>query len=220
VSGVAASDVRAKEQCMCPFCIGSAVLMAGTVASTGGLTALVVNTFSSKREKKGMAMSLVDSLLMEMDQEAKTTKRVLDRIPEEKLAWKPHPKSFSLGQLALHIASVPSGAAAAAVPDTREVPNFFQTEPKSRQEVLDTFSKSLESAKDTLKKMDDARLMSTWTLTKNGRVLMSVPRIGFIRSILMNQIYHHRGQLSVYLRMLDVPVPSIYGPSADENPFA
>jgi uncharacterized damage-inducible protein DinB len=193
--------------------------MAGTVLSTGGLTALVVNTFGSKREK-GTAMSLVDSLLMEMDQEAKTTKRVLDRIPEDKLTWKPHPKSFSLGQLALHIASVPSGAAAAAVPDTREVPNFSQPEPKSRQEVLDTFSKSLESAKDTLKKMDDARLMSTWTLTKNGRVLMSVPRIGFIRSILMNQIYHHRGQLSVYLRMLDVPLPSIYDPSADENPFA
>jgi uncharacterized damage-inducible protein DinB len=165
-------------------------------------------------------MRLVDSILMEIDQEAQTTKRVLERIPEDKLAWKPHPKSFSLGQLALHIASVPSGAAAAVVPDTREVPNFSQPEPKSRQEVLDTFSKSLESAKETLKKMDDARLMSTWTLTKNGRVLMSVPRIGFIRSILMNQIYHHRGQLSVYLRMLDVPVPSIYGPSADENPFA
>src|SRR5260370_1796 len=78
----------------------------------------------------------------------------------------------------------------------------------------------LESAQETLKKMDDARLTSTWSLTKNGKVLMCVPRIGFIRSILMNHNYHHRGQLSVYLRMLDVPVPSIYGPSADENPFA
>jgi uncharacterized damage-inducible protein DinB len=87
-------------------------------------------------------------------------------------------------------------------------------------EVLDTFSKSLESAKDALKKMDDARLMSMWNLTKNGKVEMSIPRIGFIRSILMNHNYHHRGQLSVYLRILNVPVPSIYGPSADENPFA
>ena len=165
-------------------------------------------------------MKLVDSILMEIEQEAKTTKRVLDRIPEDKLAWRPHPKSFSLGQLALHIASVPGSVAAAAVPDSMEAPNFSQPEPQSRQAVLDTFSRSLESAKDTLKKMDDARLMSTWSLTKNGKVLMSVPRISFIRSILMNHNYHHRGQLSVYLRMLDVPVPSIYGPSADESAFA
>ncbi len=144
----------------------------------------------------------------------------MDRIPEDKLAWKPHPKSYSLGQLALHIASVPGRVAAAAVPDSMEAPNFSEPEPKSRQEVLDTFSKGLENAKDTLKKMEYARLTSMWRLTKNGKVLMSVPRIGFIRSILMNHNYHHRGQLSVYLRMLDVPVPSIYGPSADENPFA
>ena len=205
---------------MCPFCIGNAVLMAGSLLSGGGLTALVVNEFRSKRETKGAVMRIVDSILMEIEQEAQTTKRVLDRIPENKLAWKPHPKSYSLGQLALHIASVPGSVAAAVVPDSMEVPNFSQPEPKSRQEVLDTFNKSLESAKATLKKMDDARLTSTWSLTKNGKVLMSVPRIGFIRSILMNHNYHHRGQLSVYLRMLDVPVPSIYGPSADENPFA
>jgi uncharacterized damage-inducible protein DinB len=165
-------------------------------------------------------MKLVDSILMELDQEAQTTKRVLERIPDDKLAWKPHPKSYSLGQLALHIASVPGSVAALAAQDTNEVPNFTQPQPKSRQEILDTFSKSLAGAKDTLKKMDDACLMSTWSLTRNGKVVMSVPRIGFIRSILMNHNYHHRGQLSVYLRMLDVPVPSIYGPSADENPFA
>ena len=205
---------------MCPFCIGSAVLMAGGFVSAGGLTALVVNEFRPKRETKGAVMRLVDSILMEIDQEAQTTKRVLDRIPEDKLAWKPHPKAFSLGQLALHIASVPGSVAAAAVLDSIEAPNFSQPEPKSRQEVLETFSKGLDSAKDALKKMDDARLTSMWSLTKNGKVLMSVPRIGFIRSILMNHNYHHRGQLSVYLRMLEVPVPSIYGPSADENPFA
>ena len=165
-------------------------------------------------------MRLVDSILMELEQEAQTTKRVLDRIPENKLAWRPHPKSYSLGQLALHIASAPGNVAGIAAQDTAEAPNFSQPEAKSRQEVLDTFSKSLESAKATLKNMDDARLASPWSLTKNGRVVMSVPRIGFLRSVLMNHVYHHRGQLSVYLRMLDVPVPSIYGPSADENPFA
>src|SRR5580700_10174847 len=165
-------------------------------------------------------MRLADSLLMEFDQEAQTTKRVLDRIPDNKLAWRPHPKSFSLGQLALHIASAPGNVAAIAAQDTVEAPNFAQAEAKSRQEVLDAFSKSIASAKDTLKNMDDARLAAPWTLTRNGKVVMSVPRIGFLRSVLMNHVYHHRGQLSVYLRMLDVPVPSIYGPSADENPFA
>src|SRR5260370_42550962 len=204
---------------MCPFCISSAALMASSVFSAGGLTAAVMNKIRLK-SRKGAVMKLADTMLMELDQEAQTTKRVLDRIPEDKLTWKPHPKAFSLGQLALHIASVPRSVAAAAVPDSMEAPNFSQPEPKSRQEVLDTFSKSLENAKDTLKKMDDARLASVWPLTKNGKVLMSVPRIGFIRSILMNHTYHHRGQLSVYLRMLEVPVPSIYGPSAAENPFA
>jgi uncharacterized damage-inducible protein DinB len=194
--------------------------MAGGFLSAGGLTALVLKEFRWNRETKGAVMRIVDSILMELDQEAQTTKRVLDRIPEDKLAWKPHPKSFSLGQLALHIASVPGRVAAAAVPDSMEAPSFSQPEPKSRQEVLDTFSSSLENAKDTLNKMDDARIMSMWSLTKNGKVLMSVPRIGFVRSILMNHNYHHRGQLSVYLRMLGVPVPSIYGPSADETPFA
>ncbi len=164
-------------------------------------------------------MRLVDPILMELDQEGQTTKRVLERVPEDKLAWKPHPKSYSLGQLALHIASAPGNLAAAVSMDSFEIPNFTQPSPASRKEILDAFSASLESAKTTLGKMDDAKFMGMWTLKKDGKVLMSVPRAGFIRSILLNHIYHHRGQLSVYLRLLDVPVPSIYGPSADENPF-
>jgi uncharacterized damage-inducible protein DinB len=203
---------------MCPACVASTAVMISSGLSTGGLTALVMAIFARRVKKKGTAMRLVDSILMEIDQEAQTTKRVLDRIPEDKLAWKPHPKAFSLGQQALHIASVPGSVAAAAVPDSMEAPNFSQPDAKSRKEVLDTFSKSLESAKVALKKMD-ARLMSMWSLTKNGKVVMSIPRIGFIRAILMNHNYHHRGQLSVYLHILNVPVPSIYGPSADENPF-
>jgi uncharacterized damage-inducible protein DinB len=165
-------------------------------------------------------MRLADSILMEFDQEAQTTKRVLERIPEDKLSWKPHTKSFSLGQLALHIAAVPANVTALAAMDTVEAPTFAQAEAGSCHEILETFSKSIESTKDGVGKMDDARLTSMWTLTKNGQVLLSVPRIGFLRSVLLNHVYHHRGQLSVYLRMLDVPVPSIYGPSADENPFA
>jgi uncharacterized damage-inducible protein DinB len=165
-------------------------------------------------------MSLGEALLMEFDQEAQTTKRVLERIPDDKLAWKPHPTSFSLGQLALHIAGGPGQIVAAVSQDSAEAPNFSQPEAKSRQEVLESYSKSMATARAALKSMDDARLVSMWSVTKNGKPIMEMPRIAFLRSILMNHAYHHRGQLSVYLRMLEVPVPSIYGPSADENPFA
>lgn len=164
-------------------------------------------------------MTLADSILIEMDHEAQTTRKVLEQVPEDKLSWRPHPKSFSLGQLALHIASAPASVAAAAVPDTFERPGFAQAEPKSRREILETFSQSLDAAKAAVSRMDDARLNATWNLTSNGKVVLSIPRMSFLRSILMNHTYHHRGQLSVYLRLLDVPVPSIYGPSADENPF-
>ncbi len=165
-------------------------------------------------------MAIVDSILMEMDQEAKTTQRVLERVPEAKLSWKPHPKSYSLGQLALHIARAQGALATAVAKDSHELTTFEQPEPKTCKEIQDTFTSGTANAKQILKGMDDARILGNWTLTKNGKVLMSMPRIGFMRAIMMNHIYHHRGQLSVYLRLLDIPVPSIYGPSADENPFS
>jgi uncharacterized damage-inducible protein DinB len=157
---------------------------------------------------------------MELDQEAQTTKRVLERVPEGKFSWKPHPKSYSLGQLAMHIAAAPGIVAGSAGKDTYEISGGPPPEPKNHKELMDTFSASLASAKDSLKDLNDARLMSTWNGMANGKVVLSIPRIGLIRAILLNHWYHHRGQLSVYLRLLDVPVPSIYGPSADENPFA
>jgi len=164
-------------------------------------------------------MAIADSILMEMDMETKTTQRVLDRVPEDKLAWKPHPKSYSLGQLALHIARAQGALAAAVAKDTHEITNFEQAQPKTCKEIRDTFAESTAKAKEIVKGLDDARITANWTLTKNGKVLMSMPRIGFMRAIMLNHIYHHRGQLSVYLRLLNVPVPAIYGPSADENPF-
>jgi len=157
---------------------------------------------------------------MEIEQEAKTTLRVLERIPENKLTWKPHAKSFSLGQLALHLADGQGNIAEMLSADVFELPVFSQPEAKSHKEVLDALPRSTAKAKEILGKMDDGRMMSAWTLTKNGKVLMSAPRAGIIRAILLNHMYHHRGQLSVYLRLLEVPLPSIYGPSADENPFA
>jgi uncharacterized damage-inducible protein DinB len=165
-------------------------------------------------------MAIVDSILMEIEQESKVTQRVLDRVPSDKLTWKPHAKSSSLGQLAMHIAAGQGRLAEIISKDTHEIGNIVQPQPDSKKEILEAFSQSTATAMETLKKLNDSQLMAIWTLTKGGKVLLSVPRIGVIRSILMNHFYHHRGQLSVYLRLLDVPVPSIYGPSADENPFA
>jgi len=165
-------------------------------------------------------MAIVDAILMELEQEAKTTQRVLERIPEDRLSWRPHPTSFSLGQLAMHIAAGQGLIANIVREDVHEVNIPPQSEATSRKEVLEALAQGTAGAKETLRNMNDARMMATWTATKNGKTLMSVPRVVFIRSIMMNHIYHHRGQLAVYLRMLQVPVPAIYGPSADENPFA
>ena len=165
-------------------------------------------------------MAIADAMLMEMDMEEKTTQRVLERVPENKLTWKPHPNAYSLGQLAMHIAIAPGRVASAAVDDVHEFSPLPPPEPKTRQEILDAFAAGNAKAKQIVKSFDDARMTSMWTLKRNGKVIMSVPRVGFLRAILMNHIYHHRGQLSVYIKLLDLPVPSIYGPSADENPFA
>lgn len=164
-------------------------------------------------------MKTADSILAEVHQEAETTKRVLDRVPGDKLAWKPHPRSYSLGQLALHIAQAQGAIAEAVSGDSFEAPGFTQPEPASLQKIHEALLSSLEKVKRIVGGMDDARLNAMWTLTANGKVIMSMPRVAFLRSIMMNHVYHHRGQLSVYLRLLEVPVPSIYGPSADDNPF-
>ena len=115
-------------------------------------------------------MSLADTLLMEVEQEAQTTKRVLDRVPADKLAWKPHPKAFSLGQLALHVASVPGAIAAAATPDAFEAPGFQQAQPKDRQEVLETFSKSLATAKESVQKIQNH---ATYRFRRFGRWILA-----------------------------------------------
>ena len=165
-------------------------------------------------------MAIADAMLMEMEMEEKTTRRVLERVPENKLTWKPHPKARSLGELAMHIAVAPGRIASAALEDSREFSPPVIPDPKSRQEILDAFAESCAKAKQVVKSFDDAKMTAPWTLTRNGKAVMAVPRVGFLRAIMMNHIYHHRGQLSVYIKLLDVPVPSIYGPSADENPFA
>lgn len=165
-------------------------------------------------------MRLIEPLLAEMDYEAKTTRRVLEAIPAAKLlGWKPHDKSFSLGDLAMHIATVPGIVAQELREDAFELIGPRLKEYSTREEILAAFESSLAQAHEILGPKDDAWINSPWTLTKGGKPVYKTTRLRFIRGVLLNHSYHHRGQLSVYLRLLNVPVPSIYGPSADVNPF-
>lgn len=165
-------------------------------------------------------MPLIDGMLIELDQEAQTTRRVLERIEDAHLSWRPHPKARTLGELAFHIASVPGAVAELAMQDKVQAPDFVDPIPPSAQEILKTLDESLAKAKKTLSGVSDEVLTSNWTMMKGAKELFTQPRIALLRSIMLNHWYHHRGQLSVYLKQLDVPIPSIYGPSADENPFA
>jgi uncharacterized damage-inducible protein DinB len=163
-----------------------------------------------------------DSLLNELYQEAAVTRRVLERVPGDRLEWRPHPKSMSLGQLAMHVASIPgnlSGLVQADEFDASQA-NFTPPSPGGVEEILTAHDVSLRAAQDYLGGVDEQTARESWRLTFKGKEVFTAPRGGVIRSLMLNHWYHHRGQLSVYLRLLDVPVPVIYGRSADENPFA
>jgi uncharacterized damage-inducible protein DinB len=166
-------------------------------------------------------MALIDGMLQELEREAQTTRRVLERVPDNQLAWRPHQKARTLGELALHVATVPGGVAElVASPSPAQAPTFADPSPNSASELIPALDQSIGKAKRALGGMDDAALMAPWRLMQGERELFAVPRAALLRSIMLNHWYHHRGQLTVYLRELGVPVPSIYGPSADENPFA
>jgi uncharacterized damage-inducible protein DinB len=167
-------------------------------------------------------MRIAGPLVDELTMEAATTARVLERVPEPHLAWKPHPKSMSLGQLALHVATLPSLVAQFLSGDVLDFDSVPKAPPTvgSRTELLAAFAASTEQAQSFLADLNDERALATWRLVAGERELLAAPRAAMLRSLLFNHWYHHRGQLVVYLRLLDVPVPSVYGPTADENPFA
>lgn len=165
-------------------------------------------------------MKVIDAMLQELEQEAGTTRRVLERVPGDQLGWKPHERSWTLGQLALHVATVPGAIAEIATKPSISVPQFSQPSATSTAELISTLDESIAKAKTLLGGMDDATLASTWRLMNGDREIFAVPRAVLLRSLMLNHWYHHRGQLSVYLRQVGARVPSIYGPSADENPFA
>jgi len=164
-------------------------------------------------------MAMIDGMLQELEQEAKTTRRVLERVPGDQLGWKPHKKARTLGELALHVAGTPGAVASLACESEIQEPDFKDATPKSAAELIPALDESVATAKRMLAHMDDATLNGTWRMKRNGHEVLAMPRAALLRSIMLNHWYHHRGQLSVYLRELGVPIPSIYGPSADENPF-
>jgi uncharacterized damage-inducible protein DinB len=166
-------------------------------------------------------MALIDGMLQELEQETQTTRRVLERVPGNQLAWRPHEKARTLGELALHVAMVPGGVAElVASPSPAQAPQFTDPSLKSVSELIPALDQSIAKARKVLGGMNDATLLATWRLMQGDRELFAVPRVAMLRSVMLNHWYHHRGQLTVYLRELGVPIPSIYGPSADENPFA
>lgn len=165
-------------------------------------------------------MTASGALIAEVTREAATTRRVLERVPEASLSWRPHPKSMSLGTLALHVAVIPGALAEFCSAPVREVPTFTPPEASSLGEILSALDDSIAQATKHLSAWREEDLSGEWRMTKSGQTIAALPRIEMLRTLMLNHWYHHRGQLTVYLRLLGVPVPSVYGPSADENPLA
>ena len=166
-------------------------------------------------------ISIASEVINEIEAEAEITNRLFDILPEDKLSWRPHPKAKTLGELAMHIAVIPGNVTSIAIEDTHE----FAGIPKdpdvtSREQIKSEFARSLEQAKQILRSTDVEAAHREVKLVLNGKTVFAAPRKSFWRTVLLNHNYHHRGQLSTYLRELDIPLPSIYGPSADTNPFA
>lgn len=162
-------------------------------------------------------MNMQQELIQEFKNETDMTRKILNRIPADKLTWRPHSKSMSLGQLALHIAEIPGKLAEFFDELTREVPTVPLQEASSLEEILSALEESEKVAAAKLSNWDDDDLQAEWTMTSGDQPVMAAPRLTMVRSLMLNHWYHHRGQLIVYLRLLDVPVPGAYGSSADEQ---
>lgn len=163
-------------------------------------------------------MPMIDAILGELEQEDVKTRKVLERIPTERFGWKPHERSMSMGQLASHVVETLGWGAVTLTEDGYDMPaEFSPWQASSSEELLKQFESNLSSVKQAMQSYPDSRLSESWTLSGNGQVFFSLPRAAVLRSMILNHQIHHRGQLSVYLRLNDIPVPAIYGPSADEQ---
>ncbi|MEP7117414.1 MAG: DinB family protein [Acidobacteriota bacterium] len=168
-------------------------------------------------------MPLVDALLPEFDREVASTRRLLERLPDGQLEWRPHPKSMTLGALATHLSELGTwGAATINLPaidleSMTRPPDYVA--PATRAAILAVFEEKMAGARSALVDKSDAELLAPWTLRRGAHEFFTMPKASCWRTFVMNHLIHHRGQLTVYLRQLDVPLPSIYGPSADQQPF-
>jgi len=166
-------------------------------------------------------MTIAQTLIEEFEVQAPVTRRFLERLPADKLTWKPHAKSMSAGQLAFHLAYVPGDTAKFVMANPAPAPDFSALDifpqPPSHGAILDRLDESVATVRDVLPRFSDDDMRATWRLVAGERELVAMPRGAFLRNIMLNHWYQHRGQFSVYLRLLGVPVPSSWGPSADET---
>lgn len=162
-------------------------------------------------------MNFTEMFLAEFDQEMAATRRTLERVPDGKPDWKPHDKSMTLSRLANHVAEIPGWVAVTLQQESLDLPETYQPQIlASREEIVAAFDKNVAEARQAIQAADPAGLDRTWTLLFGGKPVLSMPRHAVLRGMVMNHLIHHRAQLGVYLRLNDIPVPAIYGPSADE----
>lgn len=158
------------------------------------------------------------SMLPEFDHEMSNTRRTIERVPEDKFAWKPHPKSMPLGSLAQHLATIPEWTVETIAKDSINLDTLTPLAPcENRQQLLDLFDKHVSAARASLTGASDETLLKPWSLIAGGHTLFTMPKVAVLRAFVLNHAIHHRAQLGVYLRMHDIPVPALYGPSADER---
>jgi uncharacterized damage-inducible protein DinB len=164
-------------------------------------------------------MAIADALLPEFDHEVATTRKLLERVPDDKFDWKPHERSMSLGQLASHVATLPGwGSMTMGQSEFDLATGPPPVAAKNNQELVATFDRITAETRAAIAGKPDAEFMAPWSLKHTGKTIFTMPKAAVMRSFVLNHLIHHRGQLSVYLRLNDVPLPSIYGPSADERP--
>jgi len=167
-------------------------------------------------------MALNEALLLEFDKEMAGTRKTLERVPDDKFDWKPHTKSMTMRQLVVHLALFPSWMTETMAKTSFDyapvgAPPYQPPAINSRKDLLETFDRDVAKAREGVKAASDAQLLETWSLLAGGKTIFSMPRVAVLRSMVMNHMIHHRAQLGVYLRLNDLPVPALYGPSADEQ---
>jgi uncharacterized damage-inducible protein DinB len=165
-------------------------------------------------------MTISETLLPEFDQEMANTRAILECVPEDKFAWKPHEKSMTMGRLASHVGEMPQWAAFTINQDKLELtPDFKPLNAATKRELMDAFSANIAAAREAIAGASDAHLSKAWSLIYGGKPIFTMPRAAVLRTMVMSHLIHHRAQLGVYLRLNDIPIPGMYGPSADAKTF-